>query len=169
MVRIYYTFDDLNKKFFRFENKYEKTIDPELQVLNAGFEIFMIMIELKMQFPFVGELLNFSLNIETIFEIHELVKPEYQKQVRKNLNEMGSKIANQAKKSFFENLVTRSSKKMIKEIKHKKAKSELDAGFYEEDDAKNTNRTDNDEVESDVTVIQNKAMERRSGLMLSKS
>ena len=94
------------------------------------------MIELKMQFPFVGELLNFSLNIETIFEIHELVKPEYQKQVRKNLNEMGSKIANQAKKSFFENLVTRSSKKMIKKIKHKKAKSELDAGFYEEDDAK---------------------------------
>ena len=63
--------------------KYEKSINPDPRVLNTGFELFMIIIELKLQYPFSKELLNFSLNIETIFEIHEIVKPEYQKEARK--------------------------------------------------------------------------------------
>ena len=78
---------------------------------------------------------------------------------------MSSKISKQIKQSFIENLVSHSSKKMMKEIKRKKAKEDLDAGFYEEeDDAKNTNRTDNDLADSDVNIIHNKQIERKKRL-----
>ena len=61
-----------------------------------------------------------------------------------------------------------SSKKMMKEIKRKNAKGDIDAGFYEEDDAKNTNRTDNEEADSDVTIIHNKQIERKKRLWCSQ-
>ena len=66
---------------------------------------------------------------------------------------MSIKVSKQIKQTFIENLVSHSSKKMMKEIKKKNAKGDLDAGFYEQDDSKNTNRTDNEEADSDVTTV----------------
>ena len=94
----------------------------------------------------------------------KLLSQSIKKRHANNIDEMSSKISKQIKQSFIENLVSHSSKKMMKEIKRKKAKGDLDAGFYEEDDAKNTNRTDNDEADSDVTIIHNKQIERKKRL-----
>ena len=52
MIKIYYAFNKIRDKFFRFEGKYEKSINPDPRVLNTGFELFMIIIELKQQYPF---------------------------------------------------------------------------------------------------------------------
>ena len=57
---------------------------------------------------------------------------------------------------------------MMKEIKNKNVKGDLDAGFNEEDDAKNANKIDNNKADSDVTIIHNKQIERKKRLWCSQ-
>ena len=142
-----------------FQGRYEKQPEPEEKVFKAAFDIFIILIDLKLQHPFEKELLNLNLNIDLIFEVHEIVKPNYQALAAKSVKEDAQKIVKEKQTPFIEKLVAKSSKKMIKDVKTRKGKIENELMLEEEE--KKTSRTDADEIDSDVSLIQTHSVKKK--------
>lgn len=142
-----------------FQGRYEKQPEPEEKVFKAAFDIFIILIDLKLQHPFEKELLNLNLNIDLIFEVHEIVKPNYQALAAKTVKEDAQKIVKEKQTPFIEKLVAKSSKKMIKDVKTRKGKIENELMLEEEE--KKTSRTDADEIDSDVSLIQTHSVKKK--------
>lgn len=146
-----------------FQNKYEKEVDPDEKIFMAAFDIFLVLIELKLQHPFIKDLVNLTLNVDLIFEMHEIVRPEYTQSVKKKAREETEKVVKEKKKPFMEELVTRPSKRMIEKVKAKKGKfhNQVEAELNIEEEEKQTNRTDADELESDVSLLQDNTKKKK--------
>lgn len=54
---------------------YEKPIPPDEKIFESAFNIFLIVIDLKLHNPFIKEMVNLHLNVELILDVHEVVRP----------------------------------------------------------------------------------------------
>jgi len=81
LIKILVKIKQIKRGFFQgfslLRKVYEENTKPDNKIFQAASDIFLIIIELKLQHPFVKDLINLNLNIEYIFEIHEIVKPYY--------------------------------------------------------------------------------------------
>ena len=142
-----------------FKNNIKSLQELKNKVYETSYDIFIVLVELKLQHPFVKEMINLNLNVELIFEIHEIVRPVYQstnifQTASKTIDEITQKTVKEKRQPFMEELAEKSSKRMIKNIKNKKAKTEIDLGIGIEEEEKRTARSDTDELDSDVSFLQ---------------
>lgn len=139
------------------QRSYSKPPLADPRIFESAFSIFIILIDLKLHNPFIKSLLNFNLNISQIFTIHEIVRPHYQVHALKEFKGKVGKVIKEERKGFVEDLVVKSSKRMIKDIRKGKEVEEL---LQEEEDRK-TSRTDAEELDSDVSLIQTQRVVRK--------
>ena len=111
--------------------------------MTAAFDIFIILIDLKIEHPFTTDLLNFNLNIAPFWSLYELAKPVYQPILKEDV-----------KKKLEKELETNTAPKATsKDAKIFEDKMKFEKTIFQNNDDRKTNRTDADEIDSDVSLM----------------
>ena len=117
---------------------------PQENINNAAFDIFIILIDLKIEHPFTTDLLNFNLNIEPLWNLYELAKPVYQPTLKEDPKK---KLEKELEITTIPKSTSKDAKIFEDKMKYEKTI------FQQQNDDRKTNRTDTDELDSDVSLL----------------
>ena len=117
---------------------------PHENINKAAFDIFIILIDLKIEHPFTTDLLNFNLNIEPLWNLYELAKPVYQPTLK---DDPKNKLEKELEITTIPKSTSKDAKIFEDKMKYEKTI------FQQQNDDRKTNRTDTDELDSDVSLL----------------